>query len=58
MMTMGEGVSMKIFLLPLLNGGGYIYMYRYTNTRRRRWHPTPVLLPGKCHGLKLNAMVG
>ena len=24
MMTMGEGVSMKIFLLPLLNGGGYI----------------------------------
>ena len=20
------------------------------HTRRRRWHPTPVLLPGKCHG--------
>ena len=20
------------------------------NTRRRRWHPTPVLLPGKSHG--------
>ena len=26
MMTMG-GVSMKIFLLPLLNLGGYIYIY-------------------------------
>ena len=21
-------------------------------TRRRRWHPTPVLLPGKSHGLQ------
>ena len=28
MMTMG-GVSMKIFLLPLLNRGGYIYIYIY-----------------------------
>ena len=26
MMTMG-GVSVKIFLLPLLNRGGYIYIY-------------------------------
>ena len=22
------------------------------NSRRRRWHPTPVLLPGKSHGLR------
>ena len=29
MMTMGEGASMKIFLLPLLNGGGYICIYIY-----------------------------
>ena len=25
----------------------YIYIYIY---RRRQWHPTPVLLPGKSHG--------
>ena len=23
-----------------------------TRTRRRQWHPTPVLLPGKSHGLQ------
>jgi len=22
----------------------------YTEARRRQWHPTPVLLPGKSHG--------
>ena len=27
----------------------YICMYIYTY-RRRRWHPTPILLPGKPHG--------
>ena len=27
----------------------YLYMYMHNN-RRRRWHPTPVLLPGKSHG--------
>ena len=31
MMTMG-GVSVKIFLLPLLNRGGYIYIYIYMYT--------------------------
>ena len=25
---------------------------RVTTTWRRRWHPTPVLLPGKFHGLR------
>ena len=25
-------------------------MNYYTNSWRRRWHPTPVLLPGKSHG--------
>ena len=24
----------------------------YSHTQRRRWHPTPVLLPGKSHGRK------
>ena len=25
-------------------------MLRYVLSRRRQWHPTPVLLPGKSHG--------
>ena len=30
----------------------FIYMFRfsYVGYRRRQWHPTPVLLPGKAHG--------
>ena len=27
-----------------------LYIYIYIKFRRRRWHPTPVLLPGKSHG--------
>ena len=36
--------------------GGFILIFGKTNTitkvaqRRRQWHPTPVLLPGKSHG--------
>ena len=26
------------------------FMYRYLSFRRRQWHPTLVLLPGKSHG--------
>ena len=26
------------------------WLYLYLESRRRRWHPTPVLLPGKSHG--------
>ena len=26
------------------------YKQSYENSRRRQWHPTPVLLPGKSHG--------
>ena len=26
------------------------FVWTYTNTWRRQWHPTPVLLPGKSHG--------
>ena len=28
----------------------YIYVTFIWNLRRRQWHPTPVLLPGKSHG--------
>jgi len=27
-----------------------LIMLRYVPSRRRQWHPTPVLLPGKSHG--------
>ena len=27
-----------------------IFGFKITDNRRRRWHPTPVLLPGKSHG--------
>ena len=27
-----------------------LYTYIYIDIRRRQWHPTPVLLPGKSHG--------
>ena len=26
------------------------FLIAYVNVRRRQWHPTPVLLPGKSHG--------
>ena len=33
------------------NGKTTIYLKRYKDKyRRRQWHPTPVLLPGKSHG--------
>ena len=28
----------------------YIYIYIHILYQRRKWHPTPVLLPGKSHG--------
>ena len=31
-------------------GNPFIYAFFYTANRRRQWHPTPVLLPGKSHG--------
>ena len=27
-----------------------VYNHIYPRLRRRQWHPTPVLLPGKSHG--------
>ena len=30
----------------------WIFIIIQNKTRRRQWHPTPVLLPGKSHGLK------
>ena len=41
-----SGFSQALFftLLPLLE-----YMCTYMCNRRRQWHPTPVLLPGKSH---------
>ena len=33
-----------------LSGKSHIYTHIYGYIRRRQWHPTPVLLPGKSHG--------
>ena len=30
----------------------FFFASSYRNERRRQWHPTPVLLPGKSHGWK------
>ena len=35
----------------ILRFSGVVFVVHYTTqSRRRRWHPTPVLLPGKPHG--------
>ena len=39
-----------ILLLVLQQLFFLISMVRYAVYRRRQWHPTPVLLPGKAHG--------
>ena len=42
-MNSGEGcTTMEMYLLPL--------RVLSDTVRRRQWHPTPVLLPGKSHG--------
>ena len=41
------GKYMKSYFLRVYYTYIYIYIYIY---RRRRWHPTPVLLPGKSRG--------
>ena len=33
-----------------LRGSGHKYVYLWLIHRRRQWHPTPALLPGKTHG--------
>ena len=42
---MTEHARMHIYMCLCV----YILIYMYTH-RRRQWHPTPVLLPGKSHG--------
>ena len=41
----GEG-----FQLNLLNLDSVILLVHIELSRRRQWHPTPILLPGKSHG--------
>ena len=46
-------VPCYVGLLPYINGQISTWkklLKRNCNCRRRQWHPTPVLLPGKCHG--------
>ena len=39
-------MNLSIFSYCLLN----VFNINYYEIRRRQWHPTPVLLPGKSHG--------
>ena len=39
-----------IWRIYLLNYCSYLFNNYYTVHKRRQWHPTPVLLPGKSHG--------
>ena len=41
------GGGFQVFLITVYNG--YLINSSFY-TRRRQWHPTPVLLPGKSHG--------
>ena len=45
-----------VFLFPFIYFLIYVFislfMYLFVLFRRRQWHPTPVLLPGKSHGQK------
>jgi len=43
----------EIFYCHLLNESFVVYLIHssyFQASRRRQWHPTPVLLPGKSHG--------
>ena len=42
----------RIMRHKLLGGDGYVYYINSDGFRRRQWHPTPVLFPGKSHGWK------
>ena len=48
-MNIGVHVSLSILVssvrMPISGNAG-----SYGSSRRRQWHPTPVLLPGKSHG--------
>ena len=59
----GDSIEILKYFFPLLNQlwrarlMSYLFWYLYiiwnpvgSQYRRRRWHPTPVLLPGKSHG--------
>ena len=45
---LGRGSMLYIFCI---SSSGLLFCYHvYVSHRRRQWHPTPVLLPGKSHG--------
>ena len=42
--------GLRFVFLPILAPQPSIYIGPIRYVQRRRWHPTPVLLPGKSHG--------
>ena len=50
-MCEGHRFSTTFLKLSMVRIFDYSHFYRYVVVfRRRQWHPTPVLLPGKSHG--------
>ena len=45
---------LRAVLCTIWNQTACLYIQEFNRncpiTQRRQWHPTPVLLPGKCHG--------
>ena len=53
--SLSLGLSLQLnhlscLLAPLSKQWGYAHIQSLRATRRRQWHSTPVLLPGKSHG--------
>ena len=48
----GEETFTPTYWSVVLYGKYFVFRMNITNmkVRRRQWHPTPVLLPGKSHG--------
>ena len=43
---------MCVYIYTYIGEGNGIHTYTYVCACMRQWHPTPVLLPGKSHGLR------
>ena len=45
-----QGHSLDFWIGNYSSGESNVWLHLRTTDRRRQWHPTPVLLPGKSHG--------
>ena len=47
---MALNLLILVYILCSLENKVYFVVLGWSSSRRRQWHPTPVLLPGKSHG--------